>query len=84
MTKSIEPSATDGPTDENSANGANGGVMGNNPMLNGMQGQMGFGYPNQGGFNNGMGWNGMNQMNGMPNLMANGTWSGMNPMGRST
>lgn len=78
MTKSIEPSGTDGPIDENNANGANGGMMGNNPMHNGMQGQMGFGFPNQGGFNNGMGWN------GMPNLMANGSWSAMNPMSKST
>ena len=50
-------------------------MMGNNPAMNGMQGQMGFGFPNQGGFNNGMVWS------GMPNMMANGGWNGMNPMG---
>lgn len=83
VTKSIEPPATDDPIDENTANGANDGMMGNQPMLNGLQGQMGFGFPTSGGFNNGMGWNGMNQMNNMPNLMASGAWNGMNPMGRS-
>jgi len=57
--------------------------MGNNPMMSGMQGQIGFGFPNQGGFNNGMPWNGMGQMNGMPNMMANGNWNNMNPMGMS-
>ena len=51
-------------------------MMGNNPAMNGMQGQMGFGFPNQGGFNNGMAWS------GMPNMMANGNWNGMNPMGK--
>jgi hypothetical protein len=76
VTKSIEPSAADVATDEqNYTNGANGGTVGNNPMMNSMQGQMGFGFPNQGSFTNGMGWN------GMPNMMANGNWNGMNPMG---
>ncbi|CAG5178485.1 uncharacterized protein ALTATR162_LOCUS8724 [Alternaria atra] len=73
-TKSTEPAAADGVSDEQkNTNGAD-GMMGNNPALNGMQGQMGFGFPNQGGFNNGMAWN------GMPNMMANGGWNGMNPM----
>ncbi|RYN65086.1 hypothetical protein AA0118_g3440 [Alternaria tenuissima] len=72
--KSTEQAAVDGATDEQkNANGAN-GMMGNNPAMNGMQGQMGFGFPNQGGFNNGMAWS------GMPNMMANGGWNGMNPM----
>lgn len=51
-------------------------MTGNNPMMNNMQGQMGFGFPASGGFNNGMGWNGMS------NMMANGNWNGMNSMGR--
>jgi hypothetical protein len=62
--------------EQKNTNGAD-GMMGNNPAMNGMQGQMGFGFPNQGGFNNGMAWN------GMPNMMANSGWNGMNPMGMS-
>ena len=77
MAKNTEPSAADGATEEQKiANGAN-GTMGNNAAMNGMQSQMGFGFPNQGGFNTGMTWN------GMPNMMANGAWNGMNPMGTS-
>lgn len=52
-------------------------MIGNNPPMSGVQSQMGFGFPNQGGFSNGMAWN------GMPNIMANGGWNGMNPMGMS-
>jgi hypothetical protein len=80
VTKSVEPPTTGAPTDEQSnANGPNGGMMGNNPMMmNGMGGQMPYGFPNQPGFNNGM-----YGMNGMPNMMANGSWNGMNSMGRS-
>ena len=63
--------------------GPNSGAMGGNPMMNGMLGQMGFGFPNQAGFGSGMSWNGMNQMNGMPNMMAGGGWNGMNQMGTS-
>lgn len=71
VTKSMEPSGTNDPSEvQNSVNGSSGTVM-NNSMMNGMQGQMGFGFPNQGGFNNGVGWN------GMPNMMANGNWNGM-------
>ncbi|KAF1937405.1 hypothetical protein EJ02DRAFT_385705 [Clathrospora elynae] len=70
VTQSIEPG--DG---HNEPNAPNGGIMGNTPMMNGMQGQMGFGFPNQSGFNNnGLAWN------GMPNMMASGSWNGMNPM----
>jgi hypothetical protein len=77
VTKSVEPSGAEGATDEkNNTNGANGSTMGGNPMMNGMPGQVGYGFPNQAGFNNGMGWN------GMPNMMANGAY-GMNPMGMS-
>ncbi|RAR03017.1 homoserine O-acetyltransferase [Stemphylium lycopersici] len=73
VSKSTEPAAAEGTTEEqNNANGAN-GIAGNSSMMNNMQGQMGFGFQNQGGFN-GMGWN------GMPNMMANGNWNGMNPM----
>ncbi|RMZ67926.1 hypothetical protein GMOD_00004005 [Pyrenophora seminiperda CCB06] len=69
-----KPTATDSATDEqNSTNGAN-GMMGNNTMMNGLSGPMGFGFPNQGGFANGMSWNGMS------NMMPNGGWNGMNPM----
>jgi hypothetical protein len=81
MTKSVEPSAADAPTDEqNTTSGSNDGMVGNNPMMmNGMSGQMGYGFPNQPGFNNGMGFG----MNGMSNMMGNGNWNGMNSMGMS-
>lgn len=72
--------STDAATDEPNANtnAANAGMMGNNPMMiNGMAGQMGY------GFNNGMGF-GMNNMNGMNNMMVNGNWNGMNSMGMPT
>jgi len=80
MTTSVEPSTTGAPTDEqHNANAPNGGMMGNNPMMmNGMPGQMPYGFPNQPGFNNGM-----YGMNGMPNMMGNGNWNGMNSMGMS-
>jgi hypothetical protein len=78
VTQSVEPSGAEDATDrKNNTNGADGSTVGNNPMTNGMPGQMGFGFPNQAGFSNGMGWN------GMPNMMANGGWNGMNPMGMS-
>ena len=78
VTKSIEPSGAEGTTDEqNKTNGVNRSTIDNNPMMNGVPGQMGFGFPNQTGFNNGMGWNGMS------NMMPNGGWNGMNPMGMS-
>ncbi|KAH6285282.1 hypothetical protein HBI39_241200 [Parastagonospora nodorum] len=65
---------TDAATVEPNANAANGGMMGNNPMpMNGMAGQMGY------GFNSGMGF-GMNNISGMNNMMANGNWNGMNSM----
>ncbi|KAF2126094.1 hypothetical protein P153DRAFT_399556 [Dothidotthia symphoricarpi CBS 119687] len=78
-TKTAEPS-TDDPTNEQNTPNEQGMMGNNNPMMNmnGMQGQTGFGFPNQGNFN-GMGWNGMNQMNGMTNMMGNGGY-GMNPM----
>lgn len=74
MTKSVEPSAADVPAEEqNNSNARNGGMMGNNPtMMNGMSGQMPYGFNN-----------GMYGMNGMPNMMGNGNWSGMNAMGTS-
>jgi hypothetical protein len=78
VTQSLEPSGTEDATDDkNDANGANGSTMATNPVMNGMPGQMGFGFPNQAAFNNGMGWN------GMPNMMTNGAWNGINPMGMS-
>lgn len=74
VTQSIESATTDGPADEQSnTNGSNSGSANNNAMMNGVQGQMGFGFSNQGGFNNGMGWN------GMPNMMSNGNWNGKFP-----
>lgn len=83
--KSVEPSTTDAPTDEQAnASGPKGAMMPNNAMMmNGMSGQMGFGFSNQAGFNNGMGY-GVNNMNGMSNMMGSGNWSGMNSMGKST
>ena len=80
MTTSVEPSTTGAPTDEqHNANAPNGDMMGNNPMMmNGMPGQMQYGFPNQPGFHNGM-----YGMNGMPNMMGNGNWNGMNSMGMS-
>jgi hypothetical protein len=79
VTKSAEPSAADAQADEqNVPTGPNGGLLDNNSMMmNGMSGQMGFGFPNQAGFNNGMGYG----MNGMSNMMGNGSWNGMNSMG---
>jgi hypothetical protein len=79
--KSVEPSATDAlASEQNATNGPNVGMVNNNPMVaNGMSGQMGYGFPNQAGFNNGLGYN----MNGMSNMMGNGNWNGMNPMGMS-
>jgi hypothetical protein len=69
---------TDAATDEPNAHAANAGIMANNPMpMNGMAGQMGY------GFNSGMGF-GMNNMSGMNNMMVNGNWNGMNSMGMST
>ena len=53
-------------------------MMGNNTMMSGLPGPMGFGFPNQGGFANGMGWNGMS------NMMPNGGWNSMNPMGMAS
>jgi hypothetical protein len=81
VAKSVEPATAGAPADEqNTTNGPNAGMAGNNSMMaNGMPGQMGYGFPNQAGFNNGMGYN----MNGMSNMMGNGNWNGMNPMGMS-
>jgi hypothetical protein len=79
--KDAASSTNDAPTDEHdSINGSAGGMLGNNPMMmNGMSGQTGYGAPNQAGFNNSMGWNGMH---GMSNMMGNGGWNNMNPMGK--
>ncbi|KAF2821348.1 hypothetical protein CC86DRAFT_448836 [Ophiobolus disseminans] len=76
VTKSVEPSATGPPTEEqNNASGPN-GMIGSNPMMmNGMAGQMPYGFPNQAGYNNGM-----YGMNGMSNMMGNSNWNGMNSM----
>jgi hypothetical protein len=71
-------------TVQNTMEGASEGMAGKPDVINanGMMGQPGFGFPpNQGNFN-GMGWNGMNPMNGMANMMPNGNWNNnMNPMG---
>jgi hypothetical protein len=75
VNKSAEPSATDASAvEQTNASGPNGAMMGNPMMMNGMPGQMGYGFPNQAGFNNGMGF-GMNN-----NMMTNGNWNGMYPM----
>ncbi|KAI4605480.1 hypothetical protein J4E80_010541 [Alternaria sp. BMP 0032] len=74
VTNNTGPSAADSSTDEQKTSNGTNGMMGNNPPMSGVQSQMGFGFPNQGGFSNGMAWN------GMPNIMANGGWNGMNPM----
>lgn len=75
-TQGVEPSVANASSGEQ--NGVNGpaSMMGNNPMMNGMQGQMGFGFQNQGNFG-GMGFNGMS------NMMSNASWNNMNPMGMS-
>lgn len=68
--KGPEATAADTPTEDH------GGMMGSSAMtMNGMPNQMNFGFPNQGGFNNGMNFG----MNGMPNMMANGNWNGTTP-----
>jgi hypothetical protein len=75
-TQSVEPSAANASSDEqNNTNGST-SMMGNNPIMNGMHGQMGFGFQGQGNFG-GMGFNGMS------NMMGNANWSNMNPMGTS-
>lgn len=81
MTKSIELSEADGNSEQATAGSANGGTT--DSAMTGMQAQLGFGFPNQNGFNNGMAWNGM-AMSGMPNMMANSSWNGMNSMGKSS
>ncbi|KAF1961857.1 hypothetical protein CC80DRAFT_198760 [Byssothecium circinans] len=63
--------------------GQSNGMFNNNQNMfqNGMPGQFGNYGPgrNQAGFGNGMPFNGMNPMNGMPNMMGNNMY--MNPMG---
>lgn len=76
-TQSVEPSAANASSDEQNNTNGPAGMMGNNPMMNGMQGQMGFGFQGQGNFG-GMGFNGMS------NMMANANWNNMNPMGTSS
>ncbi|KAF2624659.1 hypothetical protein BU25DRAFT_413205 [Macroventuria anomochaeta] len=72
-TQSVEPSGANASSDEpNNTTGA-ASIMGNNPMMNGMQSQMGFGFQSQGSFG-GVGFNGMS------NMMGNANWNNMNPM----
>lgn len=83
---SVEPTSAsrDPSTVQNTTEGAIEGSAGNPSMMNanGMMGQPGFGFPPAQGNFNGMGWNGMNPMNGMANMMPNGNWNNnMNPMG---
>lgn len=69
-TQNAEPSAANASSEEQSnPNGPLG--MSNHSIMNGMQGQMGFGFQGQGNFG-GMGFNGMSN------------WNNMNPMGMST
>ncbi|KAJ4986139.1 pre-mRNA-splicing factor 38B [Stagonosporopsis vannaccii] len=67
-TQSVEPSAANASSNEQDKTDGTANMMSNNSMVNGMQGQMGF------GFQNGMGFN------GMPNMMGNAGWNNMNPM----
>ena len=73
-TQSVEPSNADAPSVEQDKANDDTNPTGNNPMMNGMQGQMGFGFQGQGNFG-GMGFN------GMANMMGNAAWNNMNPMG---
>jgi hypothetical protein len=78
VAKDAAPSTNDAQANDQINDGpADGTTSANSTMMNGISGQMGYGN-NQAGFNN-MGWNGMN---GMSNMMGNGTWNGMNPMGK--
>lgn len=70
-TQNLEPSAANASSNEQEKTDGPANMMGNNSMMNGMQGQMGF------GFQNGM------SFNGMPNMMGNTSWNNMNPMGTS-
>ncbi|KAF2846452.1 hypothetical protein T440DRAFT_521815 [Plenodomus tracheiphilus IPT5] len=74
VTQSIEHATADGPVEEPGVSVPNDGPTANNGIMNGMQGQMGFAFSSQGGFNTGMGWN------AMPNMMANGNWNDFNNM----
>ncbi|CAI6337631.1 unnamed protein product [Periconia digitata] len=85
--QSGEPTASDADVNGDSAQDMpdQGDAALNNQMMdqNGMAGQFGnFGFgQNAAGFNNnGMGFNGMNPMNPMSNMMGNGAWN-MNTMG---
>lgn len=73
-TQSVEPSTADAHSIEQDKANDNTNPTGKNPTMNGMQGQMGFGFQGQGNFG-GMGFN------GMPNMMGNAAWNNMNPMG---
>ncbi|KAF2714598.1 hypothetical protein K504DRAFT_496520 [Pleomassaria siparia CBS 279.74] len=81
---SAEPSsvARDTSNVQNTMEGSTEGIAGTPGVMNanGMPGQFGFGFQsNQANFN-AMGWNAMNSMNGMANMMPNGNWNNMNPM----
>lgn len=75
-TQSAEPSATANNASSDEQNKATdaANATGNNPMMNGMQGQMGFGFQGQGNF-------GTMGFNGMSNMVGNANWNGMNQMG---
>lgn len=75
-TQSVEPSAANVSSNEQEKTDVSANLMSNNSMMNGMQGQMGFGFQGQGNFG-GMGFNGMS------NMMGNAGWNNMNPMGKS-
>ncbi|KAF2015304.1 hypothetical protein BU24DRAFT_421608 [Aaosphaeria arxii CBS 175.79] len=78
LEQSVEPSSAveDSSAAQNPTDGSGDGSFGNNAMFNGMQGQFGFGFNQNPGDMNGMGWNGgMPPMNGMMGMMGN-----MNPM----
>ncbi|KAF2274492.1 uncharacterized protein EI97DRAFT_451591 [Westerdykella ornata] len=53
-------------------------MLSNTGGMNGIPNQFGYGFNNQGNY--GMGFNGMNAMSGMPNMMGNAGWNNMGSM----
>ncbi|KAH6625791.1 hypothetical protein C7974DRAFT_338058 [Boeremia exigua] len=72
-TQSVEPSGANASSNEQNKTDGPANTTGNSSMMNGMQGQMGFGFQGQGNFG-GMGFNGMS------NMMGNAGWNSMNQM----
>ncbi|KAJ4358846.1 hypothetical protein N0V95_002699 [Ascochyta clinopodiicola] len=72
-TQSVEPSAANATSGEQTTAKGPAGMTGNHSTMNGMQGPMGFGFQGQGNFG-GMGFNGMS------NMMGNASWNSTNSM----